>query len=225
VSASQLQQLARSGQIQSTDLVWKEGLPQWIQAKAIKAFSPPRRTHPHGQVIRWRRPGPELRTTQTTPDRDADQHRRHRLRIPQDQLNASSSRFSQQKRKAPALGLMIVQRIVREHGGPDQLSHPRQGTTFRIGLPLHERQRGCWRRAGMIKPMLLIVDDEKPTREALRARWRNATTFIWPKTRPRRRVAGEGNFDVLLTDLRLPSEDGMKLIARASRSPSRPCAF
>ena len=40
VSASQLQQLARSGQIQATDLVWKEGLPQWIQAKAIKGLFP-----------------------------------------------------------------------------------------------------------------------------------------------------------------------------------------
>src|ERR1700731_1207150 len=39
-SASQLQQLARSGQIQSSDLVWKEGLPQWIQAKAIKGLFP-----------------------------------------------------------------------------------------------------------------------------------------------------------------------------------------
>jgi hypothetical protein len=40
VSASQLQQLARSGQIQATDLVWKEGLAQWVQAKAIKGLFP-----------------------------------------------------------------------------------------------------------------------------------------------------------------------------------------
>jgi hypothetical protein len=40
VSASQLQQLARSGQIQASDLVWKEGLPQWVQAKAIKGLFP-----------------------------------------------------------------------------------------------------------------------------------------------------------------------------------------
>jgi signal transduction histidine kinase len=36
---------------------------------------------------------------------------------------------------------MIVQRIVREHGGLIKLeSHVGQGTTFRIWLPLHERQ-------------------------------------------------------------------------------------
>jgi len=39
------------------------------------------------------------------------------------------------------LGLMIVQRIVREHGGLIKLeSNVGQGTRFRIWLPLHERQ-------------------------------------------------------------------------------------
>ena len=36
---------------------------------------------------------------------------------------------------------MIVQRIVRAHGGRIEVeSHVGQGTTFRIWLPLHERQ-------------------------------------------------------------------------------------
>jgi signal transduction histidine kinase len=36
---------------------------------------------------------------------------------------------------------MIVQRIVRQHGGQIELeSRVGQGTTFRIRLPLHERQ-------------------------------------------------------------------------------------
>jgi len=39
------------------------------------------------------------------------------------------------------LGLMIVQRIVQEHGGLIKLeSHLGQGTTFRVWLPWHERQ-------------------------------------------------------------------------------------
>src|SRR5579885_2004378 len=51
-------------------------------------------------------------------------------------------------------------------------------------------------------PTLLIVDDEKTQREGLRA-------------------ALKEHFDVLLTDFRLPSEDGMKLITRA-KSLSKP---
>jgi len=39
------------------------------------------------------------------------------------------------------LGLMIVQRIIRAHGGRIELeSHVGRGTTFRIWLPLHERK-------------------------------------------------------------------------------------
>ncbi len=61
--------------------------------------------------------------------------------IPQDQLNRIFEPFFTTKKKGSGLGLMIVQRIVREHGGLIKLeSHVGQGTTFRIWLPLHERQ-------------------------------------------------------------------------------------
>ena len=39
------------------------------------------------------------------------------------------------------LGLMIVQRIVREHGGTiDVESNPARGTTVRLKLPIHEKR-------------------------------------------------------------------------------------
>src|SRR5207244_11357078 len=61
--------------------------------------------------------------------------------IPQDQLNRISEPFFTTKKKGSGLGLMIVQRIVREHGGLIKLeSHGGQGTTFRFWLPWHERQ-------------------------------------------------------------------------------------
>src|SRR5438445_617777 len=61
--------------------------------------------------------------------------------IPQERLNRIFDPFFTTKKKGSGLGLMIVQRIVREHGGLIKLeSHVGQGTTFRIWLPLRERQ-------------------------------------------------------------------------------------
>ncbi|MEW6160983.1 MAG: ATP-binding protein, partial [Verrucomicrobiota bacterium] len=61
--------------------------------------------------------------------------------IPQEQLNRIFEPFFTTKKKGSGLGLMIVQRIVRAHGGRIELdSRSGQGTTFRIWLPLRERQ-------------------------------------------------------------------------------------
>jgi signal transduction histidine kinase len=61
--------------------------------------------------------------------------------IPQEQLNQIFEPFFTTKKKGTGLGLMIVQRIVREHGGRIELeSNVGKGTMFRIWLPLHERR-------------------------------------------------------------------------------------
>jgi len=45
------------------------------------------------------------------------------------------------KKDGSGLGLMIVQRIVREHGGAIEVeSNPGRGTTFRIKLPIYEKR-------------------------------------------------------------------------------------
>ena len=60
--------------------------------------------------------------------------------IPQEQINRIFEPFYTTKKKGSGLGLMIVQRIVRDHGGRIELeSHVGQGTVFRVWLPLHER--------------------------------------------------------------------------------------
>src|SRR3982751_294350 len=73
-----------------------------------------------------------------------------------------------------------------------------------------------WRPAWMIKPMLLIVDDEKPTRDGLRAALEDRyDVYVAEDAASATELLERDHFDVLLTDFRLPNDDGMKLIARA----------
>jgi len=68
----------------------------------------------------------------------------------------------------------------------------------------------------MGKPAILIVDDEKPTREGLRAALEERFDVdVAEDASAASRLLESESFDVLLTDFRLPNEDGMKLIARA----------
>jgi len=61
--------------------------------------------------------------------------------IPQEQVTRIFEPFYTTKTKGSGLGLMIVQRIIRAHGGNIELeSHEGRGTNFRIWLPLHERK-------------------------------------------------------------------------------------
>jgi signal transduction histidine kinase len=61
--------------------------------------------------------------------------------IPQEQINRIFEPFFTTKKTGTGLGLMIVQRIVRTHGGRIELeSHVGRGTTFRFWLPWHERK-------------------------------------------------------------------------------------
>jgi two-component system response regulator AtoC len=73
------------------------------------------------------------------------------------------------------------------------------------------------------KPTLLIVDDEKPTREGLRAALEERyDVYIAEDAKVALELLESENFDVMLTDFRLPNEDGMKLIARAKSLPKPP---
>jgi DNA-binding NtrC family response regulator len=68
----------------------------------------------------------------------------------------------------------------------------------------------------MNKPTLLIVDDEKPTRDGLRAALdERYDVYVAEDAKAAMELLEREPFDVMLTDFRLPNEDGMKLIARA----------
>lgn len=73
-----------------------------------------------------------------------------------------------------------------------------------------------------MNPTLLIVDDEKPTREGLRAALEDRfDVYIAEDAKTATDLLERESFDVMLTDFRMPNEDGMKLIARA-KSLSKP---
>ena len=68
-----------------------------------------------------------------------------------------------------------------------------------------------------MNPNLLIVDDEKPTRDGLRAALEDRyEVYVAEDAASAANLLEAESFEVLLTDCRLPNnEDGMKLIARA----------
>jgi len=73
------------------------------------------------------------------------------------------------------------------------------------------------------KPTLLIVDDEKTTREGLRAALEERyDVYIAEDAKTAVNLLESDHFDVMLTDFRLPNEDGLKLIARAKSLPKPP---
>ena len=73
-----------------------------------------------------------------------------------------------------------------------------------------------------MKPTLLIVDDEKPTREGLRAALEDRfDVYLAEDAKSAMELLESESFDVMLTDFKMPNEDGMKLIGRA-KSLSKP---
>src|SRR5881394_652380 len=74
-----------------------------------------------------------------------------------------------------------------------------------------------------LQPTVLIVDDEKHTRDGLRSLLENEyDVYVAPDIAGAINVLEREQIDLLLTDLRLGSDDGMKLIDRALKMPHAP---
>ena len=73
------------------------------------------------------------------------------------------------------------------------------------------------------KPMLLIADDEKPTRDGLRAALEDRfDVYVAEDAATALQLLEQEHFAVLLTDLRMPGNDGLQLITRAKSLPRPP---
>jgi len=74
-----------------------------------------------------------------------------------------------------------------------------------------------------LQPTILIVDDEKHTRDGLRRLLEDEyDTYVAEDIRGAMDVLEREPIDVLITDLRLAGEDGMTLIERALKTPHPP---
>jgi two-component system response regulator AtoC len=72
-------------------------------------------------------------------------------------------------------------------------------------------------------PTILIVDDEKNQREGLRAALEDHyDVYLADDAKSAMEMLESEHFDVMLTDFRLPNEDGMKLITRAKSLANPP---
>src|SRR5213592_5122258 len=74
-----------------------------------------------------------------------------------------------------------------------------------------------------LQPTILVVDDEKHTRDGLRRLLENDyDVYVAADIAGAMNVLEREQIDLLLTDLRLGSEEGMKLIDRALKMPHAP---
>ena len=74
-----------------------------------------------------------------------------------------------------------------------------------------------------MKPTILIVDDEKHTREGLRVSLEdNFEVYVAADSNGAMNILGADSVDLMVADLRLGGEDGMKLIDRALQLPHPP---
>jgi len=77
-----------------------------------------------------------------------------------------------------------------------------------------------------LQPTILIVDDEKHTRDGLRRLLEDEyDTYVAEDIRGAMDVLEREPIDVLITDLRLGGEDGMRLIERALKLPHPPISI
>jgi len=127
------------------------------------------------------------------------------------------------------LGLALVHQLVHLHGGQVRAESPGEGlgSTFTIELPavqaVHEQQ------AGPTEPQLgdkltgrvLVVEDDPFTREFLVRVLADAGAQLGSasNTAEAKAALGEQAFDLLISDIGMPGEDGYELVRWLRRQP------
>jgi CheY-like chemotaxis protein/two-component sensor histidine kinase len=124
------------------------------------------------------------------------------------------------------LGLGIARRIVQLHGGSVRAESRGEGkgATFTVTLPVHEPVAGMAERTEEHVPRVvpgrldtvrvLVVEDDDATRELVRATLEDAGALVEVAAtaeEARRHLLSDAP-DVLISDIRMPEEDGYSLL-------------
>lgn len=136
------------------------------------------------------------------------------------------------------LGLAIVKHLVELHGGHVEASSDglNRGAMFTVKIPVSNRVRQAFQQ-GMSDAMegelatdalkglrILVVDDEAVALRMLKAFLERQGAEVHPSTNASEAIKEleEWMPDVLLSDIRMPDEDGLELISRVRVMDSEP---
>ena len=131
------------------------------------------------------------------------------------------------KKTGHGIGMMIVHRIMRDHDGEVGIdSKEGSGTIVTLKFPRKISSPSITRFNSIeivMKPNLLIVDDEEHTREGLELALEDRfEVFLASSAEEAFNALDAERFEVVLTDLRMSGESGMSVIDFAVKHVSNP---
>jgi PAS domain S-box-containing protein len=136
------------------------------------------------------------------------------------------------------LGLSIVKTLVEKHEGTvtAQSEGSRKGSVFTVNLPLFQPKTNYSSKIEDVKDFnevplanvkILFIEDDTDSREVLQLFLEQNGATVESVESAADAVAilekSDGEFDVIISDLAMPNEDGYSLISRIRKFPSNKC--
>jgi CheY-like chemotaxis protein len=123
------------------------------------------------------------------------------------------------KDEGTGLGLSVVHGIVKAHGGNITVtSQAGQGTTFSLYFPAAQQPGQLSLRAGQRRPRILLVDDDEAlaflAQRVLERRGYSVTACASPVLALQEFRSHPDDYDLLVTDMSMPSMSGLELVTQ-----------